>query len=68
MSFLHNWRRSNDNNYRWETAAEQGIIDAQEDVEFEIWQLRQELALLREELAAAREQNNRPEIDEWWNS
>ena len=67
MSFLHNWRRATDNDYRWETAAEQGIIDSQEDLQFEVLQLRHELALLRQELAAARDQSNRSDIDEWWN-
>ena len=56
MSFLHDWLRSIDNNYRRSTAAEQAIIDGQDDLEFEVWQLRQELSLLREELARAREQ------------
>jgi hypothetical protein len=54
MSFLHTWRRWTDNQYRWDTAAEQAIIDSQDDLIFEVQELRHQLAQLTEHLAPTR--------------
>ncbi len=40
MTSLHTWRRWFENRYRWDTAAEQAILDSQDDLLLEIQELR----------------------------
>lgn len=44
MSFLHDWKRSTDIDYAHRTAAQQAIIESNQDLLYEIRGLRRDLA------------------------
>ena len=40
MSLLHTWRRWFETDYRWETAADQAILDSQDDLLLELQEIK----------------------------
>lgn len=64
MLFLHKNRRDTDVYHRRATDGRLEIIGSEGDLEFEVWQLRQDLAFLRHELDLLLEQAAYRD-DEW---